>query len=76
VANQNRDYAAVIRAQGAEFCGLQRGPRGTLVLFADPVSRTTLAVPEPEFSSGAVSHRLQESRLACALDAEVQKSLC
>jgi hypothetical protein len=76
VTDQKRDYAAVIRAQGAEFCGVQRGPRGTVVLFADPESRATLAVPEPEFSSQTVSRRLQESRRAFALDAEVQKSLC
>ena len=76
MTDQKRDYAAVIRAQGAEFCGVQLGPRGALVLFADPESRTTLAVFQSEFSPQTVSQRLQESRSAFALDAEVQKSLC
>jgi len=76
MADENRDYAAVIRRQGAEFRGIQFGPRGALILFADPKSRTTLAVSELEFCPQTVSRRLQESRRAFDLDSDVQKSLC
>lgn len=74
--NRKRDFGAVIRAEGAEFCGVQFGLGGALVVFSDPESRTTLAVPESEFSSQTVSRRLEENRRAFALNAEVQKSLC
>jgi hypothetical protein len=70
------NYAAVIAKQGAEFRGVQFGPRGTLILFADPRSRSTLAVAESEFSPEAVSQRLQESRRAFDLERGIQKSLC
>ncbi len=69
-------YEAVLAEQGAEFRGIQQGPCGTLILFADPEFRTTLAVPESEFSPQTISKRLQESRSALNLDARVQKSLC
>ena len=69
-------YETILAEHGAEFRGIQQGPRGSLVLFADPALRTTLAVPESEFSSQSVSQRLQESRGAFHLDANVQKSLC
>jgi len=69
-------YEAILAEHGAEFRGIQQGPQENLVLFADPEFRTTLAVPESEFSSQAVSRRLQESRSAFNLDANVQKSLC
>ena len=69
-------YEALLAEHGAEFRGIQQGPRGSLVLFADPELRTTLAVPESEFSSQTVSQRLHESRSAFHLDAHVQKSLC
>jgi hypothetical protein len=69
-------YEAILAEHGAEFRGIQQGPRESLVLFADPELRTTLAVPESEFSSQAVSRRLQESRRAYELDSHVQKSLC
>ena len=58
------------------FRGIQQGPSESLVLFADPELRTTLTVPESEFSSQTVSQRLRESRSAFNLDARVQKSLC
>jgi hypothetical protein len=69
-------YEAILAEHGAEFRGIQQGPRESLILFADPELRTTLAVPESEFSSQTVSRRLQESRRAYDLDANVQKSLC
>ena len=72
----NAHYETILAEQGAEFRGIQQGPRESLVLFADPQLRTTLAVPESEFSPQTVSKRLQESRSAYDLDAHVQKSLC
>jgi hypothetical protein len=47
-------YEAILAEHGAEFRGIQQGPRETLILFADPEFRTTLAVPESEFSSQTV----------------------
>jgi hypothetical protein len=70
------EYAEVIRAQGAEFHGIQFGPLGASILFVDPKSRATLILSEGEFSPDAVSRRLQESRQAFDLDSHVQKSLC
>jgi hypothetical protein len=64
MSDKERGYAEVIRAQGAEFLGIQPGLRGALVLFTDPESRTTLAVHELEFSPQAISQRLQRSRQA------------
>ena len=64
MSDKERGYAEVIRTQGAEFLGIQPGLRGPLVLFTDPVSRTTLAVHELEFSPQAISQRLQTSRQA------------
>jgi hypothetical protein len=72
--DKKREYAEVIRREGGEFLGIQRGPRGALVLFTDPESRTTLAVRELEFCPEAVSQRLQESRQAFELHHQVQKS--
>jgi hypothetical protein len=73
MSDKERDYAEVIRAQGAEFIGIQHwGPQGGLVLFADPTSWTTLAVYELEFSSQAVSQRIQKSRQAFDLVSHVQ----
>jgi hypothetical protein len=69
-------YAAVLSAQGAEFRGVQLGPRGTLILFGDSYSRSTLALPASEFSPEAVSRRLQENRSAFDLEGRIQKSLC
>ena len=69
-------YEEILAEHGAEFRGMQQGPRETLILFADPQLHTILAVPESEFSSQSVSQRLQESRRAYDLDAHVQKSLC
>ena len=74
MSDKKRDYAEVIRVAGGEFLGIQRGPRGALVLFTDPESRTTLAVHELKFCSQAVSQRLQESRRAFDLSKQVQKS--
>ena len=64
MSDKERVYADVIRSQGAEFVGIQFGPKGALVLFNDPTSRTTLAVYELDFSPQAVSQRLQKSRQA------------
>ena len=75
MSNSERDYAAVVRSVGAEYVGIQFGPHGSLILFTDPESRTTLAVAELEFSPQAVSHRLQESRQAFQLLPHVQESL-
>jgi hypothetical protein len=69
-------YEAILAEQGAEFRGVQPGPRETLILFADPAFRTTLAIRESEFSSDTVSQRLKESRKAFEFDSTVQKSLC
>ena len=74
--NNSANYGAILAEHGAEFRGIQQGPRESLVIFADPELRTILAVPESEFSSQTVSQRLQESRSAFNLDANVQKSLC
>jgi hypothetical protein len=77
MADSSRDYAAVVQAEGADFLGVEFGPHGAVILFADPQSRrSTLALPESEFSPQAVSRCLQESRRAYDLDAHVQKSLC
>jgi hypothetical protein len=57
-------YEAAVAAEGAEFQGIQFGPRGALILFADPKLGSTLAVSESEFSQEAVAHRLEESRRA------------
>jgi hypothetical protein len=73
MSDKNRHYAEVIRVEGGEFLGIQRGPRGALVLFTDPESQTTLAVRELEFCRHAVSQRLQESRLAFETHQQVQK---
>jgi len=72
----NADYQAILDEHGAEFRGIQCGPSEKLILFADPVFRTTLAVRESEFSAQTVSQRLKESRSAFQFDARVQKSLC
>jgi hypothetical protein len=69
-------YAAVLSAQGAEFRGIQPGPRGTLILFTDANSKSTLALPASEFSPETVSRRLQENRSAFELEGRIQKSLC
>jgi hypothetical protein len=76
MSDKERDYAEVIRSQGAEFLGIQLGPHGALVLFNDPTSWTTLAVYELEFSPQAVSQRLQKSRQEFGLSSQVQKSFC
>jgi hypothetical protein len=76
MSDEERNYAEVIRSQGAEFLGIQLGPHGALVLFSDPTSGTTLAVYELEFSPQTVSQRLQKSRQAFALMSHLQKSLC
>ena len=63
MSDKEQAYAEVIRAQGAEFVGIQQwGSEGGLVLFTDPVSWTTLAVNEMEFSPQAISRRLETSR--------------
>jgi hypothetical protein len=69
-------YEAILAEHGAEFRGIQQGPRGTLILFADLEFRTTLALLESEFSPQTISERLQESRSAYDLDSHIQKSLC
>ena len=74
MSDKKRDYAEVIRVAGGEFLGIQRAPRGALVLFTDPESRTTLAVHELEFCPQAISQRLQESRRAFELSKQAQKS--
>lgn len=61
-------YKAIVESVGAEFVGIQYGPEGSLVLFADPQFRSTLAVPEESFSVERIARRIQESRaqfLAC-----------
>jgi hypothetical protein len=54
-------YEEILAEHGAEFRGIQQGPRETLILFADPELRMTLAVPESDFSSQSVSQRLQKA---------------
>jgi hypothetical protein len=76
MSDKEREYAEVIRSQGAEFLGIQLSPYGALVLFSDPTSWTTLAVYELEFSAQTVSQRLQKSRQAFGLMSHLQKSLC
>jgi hypothetical protein len=76
MSDKERGYAEVIRAQGAEFLGMQPGLHGELVLFTDPESWTTLAVYELEFSPQAISQRLQRSRQAFDLASQVQESHC
>jgi hypothetical protein len=72
MSDKERDYAEVIRSLGAEYVGIQFGPRGALVLFNDPASWTTLAVDELDFSPQAVSQRLQKSRQAFDLVSHVR----
>jgi hypothetical protein len=48
--NNEQDYRSILAALGAEFRGVQPGPRETLILFADPRSGSTLAVAESEFT--------------------------
>jgi hypothetical protein len=74
MSDKKRDYAELIRVAGGEFVGIQSGPRGALVLFTDPQSRTTLAVHELKFCPKAVSQRLQESRQTFKVPQRVQKS--
>jgi hypothetical protein len=61
MSDKERAYAEVIRAQGAEFLGMQPGLHGALVLFTDPESWTTLAVYEVEFSPGYFAAPPKES---------------
>ena len=75
MSDQKRDYAEVIRIAGGEFLGIQSGPRGALILFTDPESRTTLAVHELKFCPQAVSQRLQDSRQTFEVPQQVQTSL-
>ena len=56
------DYEAIIESAGGKFLGLQSGPEGFLVLFTDPESRSTLAVPEDVFSADRIARRIRESR--------------
>jgi glutamine amidotransferase-like uncharacterized protein len=74
MSGEETRYAEVIRSQGGEFLGIQLGPYGSLVLFNDPTSWTTLAVYELEFSPQTVSQSLQKSRQAFGLVSPVQKS--
>ena len=53
------EYASIVDQAGAEFQGIQYGPRGALILFAHPDSRSTLALPQSEFSLAAVLQRLE-----------------
>jgi len=76
MAKDTAHYEAILAEHGAEFRGIQSGPDETLILFADPNLRTTLAVTESEFSSQTISQRLEETRRAYAFDSTVQKSLC
>jgi hypothetical protein len=71
-----KEYASIVTAEGAEFRGVQSGPQETLILFADPQLGHILAVTESEFCPEAVSNRLAESRRALDLEMRVQKSLC
>lgn len=75
-SDDTNGYAAVLSAQGAEFRGIQAGPHGALILFADPNLKSTLALPASEFCPEAVSRRLQENRRAFDLEGHIQKSLC
>ncbi|HTW22649.1 MAG TPA: hypothetical protein VMD78_03565 [Candidatus Baltobacteraceae bacterium] len=61
------DYKAIFESLGAEFVGIQCGPKGSLVLFADPQVRSTLAVPEEFFSVERITRRIQESRAQFAV---------
>ena len=76
MAEDTNTYEAVLTEHGAEFRGIQLGPSESLILFADPEFRTTLALTESEFSSETVSQRLKEIRRAYELDSTVEKSLC
>jgi hypothetical protein len=61
-------FSELVAAHGAEFQGLQYGPRGTLVIFTDLITRTTLALAESEFCAEALSRRLWESRRSFRVD--------
>jgi len=54
--------ASLISAHGGEFLGLQEGPRGMLVMFTDPATRSTLALPQADINPESVSQRMRESR--------------
>jgi hypothetical protein len=75
VSNEH-NYRSILAEHGAEFRGVQEGPRGNLILFADPRLGSTWAVAESEFTDEAVSRRLEEGRRAFDLEQLVQKSLC
>jgi hypothetical protein len=77
MSDKERAFAEVIQAQGAQFLGIQQwGPNGDLILFTDPMSWTTLAVYELEFSPQAVSERLQASRRAFGPLSHAQEPHC
>lgn len=57
------DYRKIVESVGGEFLGVQKGPETTLILFADPQSRSTLAVREESFSAESLLCRIEESRL-------------
>ena len=65
-------YAAVVVWAGAEFIGIQHSPQGDLILFTDAQYRSTLAVPECEFSPEAVWLKLRENRRRFTRVAAVQ----
>jgi hypothetical protein len=57
------DYKAIIESVGGEFVGIQRGPTISLVLFADPEFRSTLAIPEESFSAECIARKIEQSRV-------------
>lgn len=55
--------AQMIRAAGARYVGSQAAPRGTLHYFADPQTRSTLAMYEKEIKSASdVTEKMKSSR--------------
>jgi len=62
-----REISRIITDQGAEFVGLQETRNQRLVMFIDPITRTTLALSEAELCAEAVSLSLERSRHSYAI---------
>ena len=53
----------IIELAGARWVGIQEGQKGNLlVLFNDPISHNTLALPEGEVTVTAVQAAIEKSR--------------
>jgi hypothetical protein len=58
------DYEQLLEVQGLIPQGRISTASKTVILFFDPLSRSTLAILESDFCAEAIQKRLAESRLA------------